>query len=134
MRKFFPLILAILVGITGYLYFNQNLLKASQIDSVEIYNYTDYKTKKGTPFMKLETDKLISMFVRTVNSSEITMRELSVTEPDFLIEVISKGKKDIFSLWLGEDTTRGMYENKENKSFYIITKSSTNKLKTLLFR
>lgn len=134
MRKFFPLILAFLVGITGYLYFNHSLLKAYQIESVQIYNYTDYANKSATPLMKLETDKLISMFVRTVNSSEITDRELSVTEPDFLIEVISKGNKDIFSLWLSEDTTRGMYTNKKSRNFYIITKSSTNKLKTLLFR
>ena len=134
MRKIFPLILSILVGVSGYLYFNQDLITKSQIDNILIYNYSDYADNKITPFMKLDTEKRIKMFVKSVNTSEVTDAEISVTDPDFLVEIIDNEKKDVFSLWLDEDTTRAMYKNKESRNFYIITKSNTNKLKTLLFR
>lgn len=134
MRKIFPIILAIIVSILGYLYFNQGFISASQIDSVDVYHYKDSEDKKASPLMKLDSKKLIKIFAETVNSSEITDAELSVTDPDFLIEVVEKGNKNVFTLWINEDTNRAMYKNKKSRKFYIITKSSTIKLKTLLFR
>lgn len=135
MRKFLPLILAILIGLSGYLYFNQKVLSASGIEQVYIYNNDDYKSKNPSPFMKLEQQSLIDTVVKTINSSESVNRELSTTPPNYVFDIIySKNKKETFYLWINEDTSSAMYKNKDDSTVHIVSKEDTNRLNTLVIR
>ncbi len=60
---------------------------------------------------------------------------MDITEPNYVLDVInSKGEKQVFSLWINENTTSAMYQKKNDTNFYIVSKENTNKLKTLIFR
>ncbi len=136
MKKFFPLLLAIAVGLSGYLYFNQKVLSTSGIEQVHIYTKDDYNSKKPYPFIKLEEQNLIDIVVSTINSAEITNREMSATSPNYVLDIIySKNKKETFLLWLNEDTTSAMYKNKNKDALvHIASKKDTGRLNTLIFR
>ena len=135
MRKIFPLLIAIAVGLSGFLYFKEDVLINSKIDKIFIYTNEEYKTKKPSPFIKLEEDNPIDIVVDTINSSHNAKGEIEVTEPNYVLDVIdSKDEKQVFSLWLNENTTSAMYQRKKGVNFYIVSKKDTNKLKTLIFR
>lgn len=137
MKKFFPLILAIVIGLSGYLYFNQKVLPTSGVEQVAIYNSDDYKSKNPSPFMKLEKQKPIDTVVKTINSSESVSRELGTTPHNYVVDIIySKNKKETFFLWINEDTSSAMYKNKnkDDSVFHIVSKEDTNRLNTLIFR
>lgn len=135
MRKFFPLILAIAIGLGGYFYFNQDELIKSKIDEIFIYVNEDYKSKKPSPFIKLEKENPINIVVDTINSSNNNKSDMDITEPNYVLDVInSKGEKQVFSLWINENTTSAMYQKKNDTNFYIVSKENTNKLNTLIFR
>ena len=135
MRKIFPLLIAIAVGLGGFLYFKQDVLINSKIDKIFIYTNEEYKTKKPSPFIKLEKDNPIDIVVDTINSSHNTKREMDVTEPNYVLDLLnSKDEKQVFSLWINENTTSAMYQREKGVNFYIVSKKDTNKLKTLIFR
>ncbi len=135
MKKFFPLILAISVGLGGYFYFNLPVVSEMNIKNVYVYNYDTYKDKNPTPFIRVEEKKLMDIIVETINSSKSTKREISVTNPNYVLDVrYSEDKIKTFHLWLTESTKIGMYKNKEDNRFLILSEKDTNKLKTLMFR
>lgn len=135
MNKFLPLILALAVGLGGYIYFNPKVLTGSGIEKVYIYNHDDYKTKKPLPFIKLEKQNLIDIVINTINSSHMTEAELSVTESNYVLDMFyKKDEKETFYLWLNKDTKNAMYQDKNDVGFHIITEDDTSKLKTLIFR
>ncbi len=135
MKKLFPLILAIAIGLGGYLYFNQSVLPKSKVDKVLFYDTTEYKKKKPSPIIKLEKKDPINIVVKTINSSHNIEKDTGVTDHNYVLEMIySKDKKQVFYLWLNEDTTSAMFQNKEDVAFHIVSKDDTNKLKTLMFR
>lgn len=135
MKKFFPLILAITVGLGGFFYFNHNEISQFDVKNVYIYNYDEYKDKNPSPFVKLEKKNLIDIVVETINSSNNTKRELNMANPNYVLDVLySKNKKKTFHLWLNENTTIGMYKNRDNNHFLILSKEDTTRLKTLMFR
>lgn len=135
MKKIFPLLLAIAIGLSGYLYFNQNILTSRGIEKVFIYSHDEYKEKKPLPFIKVEKQNLINIVIDTINSSQDIDRELSVTEYHYVLDIIyEENNKETFYLWINEDTNNAMYQNKNDLSFHVITQDDTNKLKTLIFR
>lgn len=137
MKKFFPLLLAIAVGLGGYLYFNQKIVSTSGIEQINIYHNDDYNDKNLSPFIKLEKQKFIKIVINTINSAETTDREMNSTPQNLVLDIVySKDKKETFWLWLNENTTSAMYtkQNKDDMSFHILSKKDTNKLKTLIFR
>ena len=91
---------------------------------------------KPYPFIKLEEQNLIDIVVSTINSAEITNREMSATSPNYVLDIIySKNKKETFLLWLNEDTTSAMYKNKNKDALvHIASKKDTGRLNTLIFR
>lgn len=135
MKKLFPLILALAIGLGGYLYFNPKVLTSSGIEKVYIYTHKDYKTKKPLPFIKLEKQNLIDIVVNTINSSHSIDKELSVAESNYVLDIFyKKDDKQTFYLWLNQDTKNAMYQNKNDVGFHVITEDDTSKLKTLIFR
>lgn len=135
MKRFFPLILAITIGLSGYLYFNQKVITKYGIEKVIIYTSDEYKAKKPSPSIKLEKQNLIDIIVDTINSSETLDREINVNDANYVLDVIySKDKKETFFLWINENTTSAMYQNKSEVNFHIVSKEDTIKLKTLIFR
>lgn len=135
MKKFFPLILAIAVGLGGFFYFNHNEISQFGIEKVYIYNYNEYKDKNPSPFVKIEKKTLVDIVVETINSSNNIKKEINIANPNYVLDVLySNNKKKTFHLWLNENTTIGMYKNKNSNRFLILSKEDTNKLKTLMFR
>ena len=121
MKKFFPLILALVVGIGGYFYFNHNEISEIGIKSIYVYSYDTYKDKNPSPFIKLEKKDLVNIVIETINSSKSTKREISVTNPNYVLDIrYDKNKKRTLHLWLNEDTTIGMYKNKDSNNRYMI--------------
>lgn len=135
MKKFFPLILALVVGLGGFFYFNQKEVTPSKVDKIYIYDYKEYKNKKPSPFIKVEKKEAIKIVVDTINSSKSTNREISIAEANYVLDVIySKGKKEVFNLWINENTTSAMYQVKDSGDFLILSDQDTSRLKTLIFR
>lgn len=135
MRKCFPLIFAIFVGLGGFIYFNHNEISQFGVRNVHIYNYDEYKDRNPSPFVKIEKKNLIDIVVDTVNSSNATKKNISIANPNYALDVIySKDKKETLYLWLNENTTVGMYQNKDSNRFLVLSKEDTTRLKTLMFR
>lgn len=135
MRKFFPLILAIAIGLGGYFYFNPKVIATSKVDKVVIYTYDEYKSKKPLPFIKLDKSKRINTVLDTINNSEDVGKNLGLSNANYILDIIYLDKsKETFFLWLNENTNNAMYQNKRDKSFYILSTEDTNGLKTLIFR
>lgn len=135
MRRFFPLILAIAIGLGGYFYFNQKVIATSKVDTVFLYTYDDYKSKKPSPFVKLDKTKRINTVLDTINNSTDVGKNLDVSTAGYVLDINYLDKsKETFFLWLNENTNNAMYQNKKDKSFYVLSKEDTNGLKTLIFR
>lgn len=135
MRKILPLLLAIAVGLGGFLYFKPDVLVNSKIENIFIYTSEEYKSKKPSPFIKLEKANPINIVVETINSSHNIKRKVDVTASNYTLDLVDSDKKmQTFFLWINENTTSAMYQNKNSDNFYIVSKEDTNKLKTLIFR
>lgn len=135
MRKILPLLLAIAVGLGGFLYFKQDVLVDSKIENIMIYTTEEYKSKKPSPFIKLEKVNPINIVVETINSSHNTKRKIDLTASNYTLDLVDSDKRiETFFLWINENTTSAMYQNKNSDNFYIVSKEDTNKLKTLIFR
>ena len=137
MKKFFPLILAVVIGLGGYLYFNQKVIPSSGVEQVYIYENDNYKPKNPSPFIKLEKKKPIKTVVHMINDSESVDREINTTPQHYVVEIIySKNKKETFLLWLNKETSSAMFKNKnsDKNTFHIVSKEDTNRLKAIIFR
>lgn len=136
MRKFFPLILAMAVGLGGYFYFNHDQIYPIGAKKIYVYDFKDYKGKKPSPLIKIEEKNLVSTVSEAVKSSSaVTGKEVSLTNPNYILEIrYQKDKIKIFELWLSENTTSGMIKDNSDNNFSVLSKEGTNKLKTLIFR
>ncbi|AFS77889.1 hypothetical protein Curi_c08160 [Gottschalkia acidurici 9a] len=136
MKKFFPLILSIAFGISGFLYFNNSNVYNFKVEKVHIYTYENYKSKSPSPTILLNKKELINILVNTINSSNKIQDTLNLTSPNYVVDILySKKKKDTFYLWISDNSNSGIYVNaKDTSKGYAILKDDTSKLKTLLYR
>ena len=136
MRKFFPLILSIAFGISGFLYFNNSNVYNFKVEKVHIYTYENYNSKNSSPTILLSKKELIDILVNTINSSNKIQDTLNLSSPNYVVDVLySKNKKDTFYLWITDNSNSGIYMNiKDTRTGYAILKDDTSKLKTLLYR
>lgn len=135
MKRILPLVIAIIVGLGGFLYFNEKTISTSNIESIFIYSQEEYISKKPTPLIKLQDKKPVDTVVNTIVSSQDTNRKVNINEPDYVIDInYTKDEKKVFLLWINENTSSAMFQNKNTLDFYIASKKCTTSLKTLIFR
>ncbi|MEJ8555015.1 hypothetical protein [Tepidibacter sp. Z1-5] len=129
--------LILITAIIGYkiqeIKYNKN---TPRVEVFEVKSSKNNPTKYSyKPYMEFFDENSIDVIKKSIsNAEEIKYMRLEVTIPKFYIKTVFEDNTEEYYMWIGEDDTQeSLLQNREKRSYYVISKRYAQELKKLLF-